>query len=107
MTDDWSKYTGFRLSEWPFDVIKMACSKCPRRRQYRKATLIERYGADAVMPGLPKTIANCGRTHYSDYCGAHYADNGEGHDIMEARRRASSSAASTPDTRYSTAPRRR
>jgi hypothetical protein len=33
-------------------MVRLACTKCERRGQYRKATLIERYGADANMVDL-------------------------------------------------------
>jgi hypothetical protein len=32
------------LAEHPTDIVRLACTKCDRRGQYRKATLIERYG---------------------------------------------------------------
>ena len=31
------------LAEHPSDMVRLACTKCERRGQYRKATLIERY----------------------------------------------------------------
>jgi hypothetical protein len=33
----------------PGDMVRLACTKCERRGQYRKTTLIERYGADQNM----------------------------------------------------------
>jgi hypothetical protein len=35
------------LAEHPTDMVRLACTICERRGQYRKATLRERYGADA------------------------------------------------------------
>jgi hypothetical protein len=35
----------------------LACTKCERRGQYRKATLIERYSADANMVDLRLRLA--------------------------------------------------
>jgi hypothetical protein len=29
------------LADYPFEMVRRACVKCPRRGQYRKATLIE------------------------------------------------------------------
>jgi hypothetical protein len=54
-------------------MVRLACEKCPRRGQYRKATLIERYGPDQSMVALrpvlaadcPKVIAN----KITDLCG--------------------------------------
>jgi hypothetical protein len=40
------------LAEYPFDMVRLACTKCDRRGPYRKATLIERYGPDANTVGL-------------------------------------------------------
>jgi hypothetical protein len=34
------------LAGTPGDMIRLACTKCERRGQYRKATLMERYGPD-------------------------------------------------------------
>jgi hypothetical protein len=66
------------LAEYPFDMVRLACTKCDRRGQYRKATLIERYGADANMvdlrlklaAGCPKIAAN----KIMDLCGVYYPD---------------------------------
>jgi hypothetical protein len=38
-------------------VVRLACTKCERRGQYRKATLIERYGADANIVDLRLELA--------------------------------------------------
>ena len=54
------------LAEHPTDMVRLACTKCERRGQYRKATLIERYGPDRNMvdvrlelaAGCPKIAAN-------------------------------------------------
>jgi hypothetical protein len=45
------------LAEHPGDMVRLACTKCERRGQYRKATLIERYGGDANMVDLRLTLA--------------------------------------------------
>ena len=67
-----------RLADYPFDMVRLACVKCPRTGQYRKATLIERYGPDQNMVDLrlilaadcPKAVAN----KLADFCGVIYAD---------------------------------
>jgi hypothetical protein len=33
-------------------MVRLACTKCDRRGQYRKSTLIERYGPDQNMVDL-------------------------------------------------------
>jgi hypothetical protein len=41
-------------------MVRLACTKCERRGQYRKATLIERYGPDKNMVDLrPELAAGC------------------------------------------------
>ena len=68
------------LSEHPCDIVQLACTKCERRGQYRKGTLIERYCPDKNMvdlaragrrpPGLrpAKTVDACG-VYYPDRIG--------------------------------------
>jgi hypothetical protein len=31
-------------------MVRLACDLCPRRGQYRKETLISRFGGDVLMP---------------------------------------------------------
>jgi hypothetical protein len=45
------------LRDYPFEMIRLACRKCPRKGQYRKSTLIERYGADANMINVRLVMA--------------------------------------------------
>ena len=43
------------LAEYPTDLVRPKCSKCGRSGQYRKATLIGKYGADGgPSPPLPR-----------------------------------------------------
>jgi hypothetical protein len=68
-------YSGHRLSEFPFDPVRIACRRCKRVGQYGKARLIERFGPDIVGPDLIRRLANCHRqSSMSNPCGAHYAD---------------------------------
>ena len=46
------------LSEYPGDMVRLSCEKCGRSGQYRKQTLIERYGADIRLPDLREEIAH-------------------------------------------------
>jgi hypothetical protein len=41
------------LAEWPYRMVRLACDLCPRRGQYRKDTLIARFGGDVLMPDSP------------------------------------------------------
>ena len=64
------------LAEHPTDMVRLACAKCERRGQYRKATLIERYGPDANMVDLRLVLASgCAKIAAGkdvDVCGVYY-----------------------------------
>jgi hypothetical protein len=49
------------LAEHPGDMVRLACTKCERAGQYRKATLIERYGPDQNMVDLRLILAPTAR----------------------------------------------
>jgi hypothetical protein len=59
-------------------MVRLACTKCARRGQYYRATLIERYGPNRNMVGLrlvlaagcPKIAAN----KIMDLCSVYYPD---------------------------------
>jgi hypothetical protein len=40
------------LAEYPAAMVRLKCWKCDRSGQYRKATLIEKYGAGVPLPDL-------------------------------------------------------
>ena len=64
-----------QLREYPGDMVRLSCSKCGRSGQYRKQTLIDRYGADIRLPDLREEIAQCdrmGKMH--DGCMVRYVD---------------------------------
>jgi len=64
-----------QLRDYPSEIVRLSCEKCGRAGQYRKQTLIERYGAHIRLPDLREEIAQCerqGRIH--DGCMVHYAD---------------------------------
>jgi hypothetical protein len=66
------------LRDYPFDMVRLSCTKCARRGQYRKATLIERFGPNYglvsmrldLAEGCPKIAEN----RISDLCGVVYPD---------------------------------
>jgi hypothetical protein len=64
----------FMLSEYPFEMIELACEACERRRRLRKARLIEQYGANCGVARLRETlIANCPKFgNWHDPCRAYY-----------------------------------
>ena len=51
------------LREFPLPLVRVKCDKCGRKGQYHTEKLIERYGADMVMPELRHLIAQCLRRH--------------------------------------------
>ena len=40
------------ITDHPTDPIEIDCQKCGRNERYRKATLIEKYGRDTVLPNV-------------------------------------------------------
>ena len=64
------------LRDFPFEMVRLACEKCPRKGHYRKSMLIERDGADANMIELRKIItADCPKivaNKIPDLCGVIY-----------------------------------
>jgi hypothetical protein len=49
------------LAEWPTRMVRLACDYCPRKGQYRKETLLARFGGDVLMPDVRHLIAECPR----------------------------------------------
>ena len=46
-----------QLHDYPSEIVRLSCEKCGRAGQYRKQTLIERYGAHIRLPDLREEIA--------------------------------------------------
>jgi hypothetical protein len=72
-----TRYSAPKISEFPFEMVRLACDRCSRRGQYRRATLIARFGPDTVGPEVLRQIANCTGGITSGQwsaCGAYYAD---------------------------------
>jgi hypothetical protein len=68
-------YSSETLAAFPIDPVRIACNRCDRRGQYRKARLLEMFGSEIVGPDLLRRIANCDRqSSMNDPCGAHFAD---------------------------------
>jgi hypothetical protein len=70
-------YGSFSLAEYPTAMVRLKCSKCGRSGQYRKATLVGKYGADIPLPEQLRRIAvDCPKVDAlgNDPCGAHYLD---------------------------------
>ena len=65
------------LADYPAAMVQLKCWKCDRSGQYRKVTLIEKYGADVPLPDLLHLVrANCPKTDRlcNDPCGVCYGD---------------------------------
>ena len=63
------------LGEYPKPTVRLICSRCDRKGQYRKATLIDLYGPDITMPDLRHLIAKCERSgRPGERCGVRYGD---------------------------------
>jgi hypothetical protein len=74
-----TRYTAQALKDYPHDPVRVACRKCERYGQLRKAKLIEQYGPDIVMPDLRHLIAQCPRRNsMTDPCGVYYVDMADG-----------------------------
>ena len=68
-----------RLSEYPHVVVRIACSRCARKGQYRLARLSDRYGSEVEMSTLLTQLAgDCRfrdpRRGSADFCGAFFPD---------------------------------
>ena len=64
-----------QLRDYPSEIVRLSCEKCGRAGQYRKQTLIERYGADMRLPDLREEIAQCRRQgQMHDACMVRYIE---------------------------------
>ena len=64
-----------QLKDYPTAMIRLACTHCDRRGQYRLDTLIKKYGADTTLPDLRPVIAQCERRgQLGTACGIYYVD---------------------------------
>jgi hypothetical protein len=65
----------FSLAEYPGDMVRLVCTRCGRHGQYRKTTLLERYGPDIPLPDLRHEIAQCEPLdRLTGGCGVYYED---------------------------------
>ncbi len=70
-----SRYTSIKLKDYPKPMVRLVCSRCDRKGQYRKETLIDLHGPDVTMPDLLHLIAKCERHGKNgDVCGIRYGD---------------------------------
>jgi hypothetical protein len=60
-------YSSPPISAFPFDPVRLVCETCGRRGQYRKQTLIERYGPDIMGDAESSTkTCDCARLNMSE-----------------------------------------
>jgi hypothetical protein len=63
------------LRTCPLNLIRIVCHKCGRSGQYRRATLIDRFGPEMALPELRHQLAQCPRRHVmSDPCQVIFPD---------------------------------
>jgi hypothetical protein len=56
-------------------MVRVVCSRCDRKGQYRKETLIALHGPEVTLPDLRHLIAKCPRDgKHGDACGICYGD---------------------------------
>ncbi len=62
------------LTEYPGDMVVVACDRCGRRGRLSKARLIADHGRDAALPDILRKIADCAKAGGlgNDLCGAKY-----------------------------------
>ena len=68
-----------RLSEYPVVTVRIACSRCARKGQYRLARLADKYGSEIEMAVLLSHLAaDCTfrdtRRGSAEFCGAFFPD---------------------------------
>jgi hypothetical protein len=63
------------LNAFPLRMVRLACTRCDRKGQYLKATLIADYGAAIPLPTLRTLIAKCeNEGKIGTACGIYYVD---------------------------------
>jgi hypothetical protein len=77
MREPMPRYTSPTLLAYPEGtMIRLACSRCDRRGQYRREGLIAKYGTEMTLPDLRHLLAGgCPLVgHRSTPCGIYYVD---------------------------------
>ena len=65
------------LGRYPFETVRVACSKCNRTAEQSRADLIKEHGPDYGLPDLRHDLTpGCGlKNPFSAvFCGAYYPD---------------------------------
>ena len=63
------------LNDYPTDMVRLACTRCPRKGQYRKAALAVKYGKEISLPTMRVLIAKCEHEgKFGQVYGVYYVD---------------------------------
>jgi hypothetical protein len=63
------------LNAFPLKMVRLACTRCDRKGQYLKATLIDQYGAATPLPTLRTLIEKCDQeAKLGTACGIYFVD---------------------------------
>jgi hypothetical protein len=64
-----------QLKDYPTDMVRLACTRCPRRGQYRRAALMVKFGREISLPTMRVLIAKCEHDgKLGAACGVYYVD---------------------------------
>jgi hypothetical protein len=68
--------TSVLLRDYPFEMVRLACTRCGRRGQYRKSTLLARFGPDydLVIMRLDLGCPTIPAPSIHEHCGVIYPD---------------------------------
>jgi hypothetical protein len=70
--------TSVLLRDYPFEMVRLACTRCGRRGQYRKSTLLARFGPNYGLVSMRLDLAEgCPRIpapSIHEHCGVIYPD---------------------------------
>jgi hypothetical protein len=66
------------LAEHPTDMVRLACTKCERRGQFRKATLLARFGPNYGLVSMRLDLAagcpSIPAPSIHEHCGVFYPE---------------------------------
>jgi hypothetical protein len=65
------------LSDYPNEIVVLACDRCDKRWEYQRSNLIKSRGPDIGLPTLRVALVNCSLIHNragNDTCAAVYPD---------------------------------
>jgi hypothetical protein len=70
--------TSVLLRDYPFEMVRLACTRCARRGQYRKSTLLARFGPNYGLVSMRFDLAagcpSIPAPSIYEHCGVFYPD---------------------------------